>query len=399
MQALGFHKRRDAKIERIAEQPLFATCTEADLRSLAKVCDEVEVSTGDIPARQGWHGPWFFVIEAGTAEVVRNDRKERVLGPGEYFGENALLGAPHPVTVRALTDMSLLVFGRRDSSVTMEEIPSLARRFFGIGRRGTSPSRPDNVVHVQFHPRKNHRIRMVPVLVAAAAIGLGGWIGSEYRPDGLAVVSPGPSIDISRDVTITGVPTSSLNGRFLAPTVRVERPNLWGFVMAALRSNREIIAAGDSNSSPAIAIHRQRQEFEQSRRMAATAAARVNGLPVGIIYSDTGVEVDLPFEIEFSKRQLRGPSAGLVYALLIADLLSPEDLAGGRTIGATGTIGPDGRIGPVTGVAQKAEGLAATGATLFIAPFAQAREGVGLAVRVPGATNLKDAIATLLSSS
>lgn len=396
MQALGFHKQRDAKIERIAQQPLFATCTEADLRSLAKVCDEVEVSTGYCPARQGWHGPWFFVIEKGAAEVVRNDRKERTLGPGEYFGENALLGAPHPVTVRALTDMTLLVFGRRDSSVTMEGVPSLARRFFGIGHRRSTPSQPANVVHVQFQPRKAHRIRIAPVLVAAAAIGVAGWIGSEYRPGGLAVVSPGPAMDISRDVTITGAPTSPLNGRYLAPTVRVERPNLWGFALAALRSDREIIAVKNSNSSSAIAVRRQHQEFEQSRRMAAAAAARASGLVVGITYSDNGVDIDLPFEIEFSKRDLRGPSAGLVYALLIADILEPKDLAAGRTIGASGTISPDGRIGPVTGVAQKAAGVAAYGATLFIAPFAQAREGVGLAVRVPGASNLKDAVATLL---
>lgn len=72
MQALGFHKRRDAKIGRIAQQPLFATCTEADLRSLAKVCDEVEASSGDILARQGWHGqfPLEYVFPARWIVII-----------------------------------------------------------------------------------------------------------------------------------------------------------------------------------------------------------------------------------------------------------------------------------------------------------------------------------------
>jgi PDZ domain-containing protein len=49
--------------------------------------------------------------------------------------------------------------------------------------------------------------------------------------------------------------------------------------------------------------------------------------------------VDLPFQVRFSERpDVAGPSAGLAYALAIADLLDQGDYARGRTVAATGTI-------------------------------------------------------------
>jgi Lon-like protease len=63
--------------------------------------------------------------------------------------------------------------------------------------------------------------------------------------------------------------------------------------------------------------------------------------------------LDLPFEIDIDAGNIGGPSAGLMFALGIADLLGPDDLTGGMTIAGTGTITVDGEVGAVGGIRQK----------------------------------------------
>ena len=60
---------------------------------------------------------------------------------------------------------------------------------------------------------------------------------------------------------------------------------------------------------------------------------------LGILLQD---EVDFPFAIDIDAGNIGGPSAGLMFALGIVDLLGPDDLTGGRTIAGTGTITVDG---------------------------------------------------------
>lgn len=74
---------------------------------------------------------------------------------------------------------------------------------------------------------------------------------------------------------------------------------------------------------------------------------------LGLLLQD---EVDLPFEIEIDAGNIGGPSAGLMFALGIVDLLGPDDLTGGRTIAGTGTITVDGEVGPIGGIRQKIVG-------------------------------------------
>ena len=58
--------------------------------------------------------------------------------------------------------------------------------------------------------------------------------------------------------------------------------------------------------------------------------------------------------MQFAEREgVGGPSAGLVHALVIADLLDRTDYARGQDIAATGTIDVDGNVGPVGGVGER----------------------------------------------
>jgi len=75
-----------------------------------------------------------------------------------------------------------------------------------------------------------------------------------------------------------------------------------------------------------------------------------------------------PLDVSFSSQDIGGPSAGLMWALGLYELLTPEDLTAGRTIAGTGMIGPDGRVYPIGGIADKVVAAQRAGATIFLAP-------------------------------
>lgn len=75
-----------------------------------------------------------------------------------------------------------------------------------------------------------------------------------------------------------------------------------------------------------------------------------------------------PIDIEIDTTNVGGPSAGLMYTLTIIDLLSDDDLAGGRIIAGTGTIGLDGSVGPIGGIRQKIVAAEASGADVMFVP-------------------------------
>jgi Lon-like protease len=75
-----------------------------------------------------------------------------------------------------------------------------------------------------------------------------------------------------------------------------------------------------------------------------------------------------PFDVAISSGEIGGPSAGLMWALGLYELLTPEDLTRGRTIAGTGTIDGAGRVGPIGGIADKVIAARKSGASIFLAP-------------------------------
>ena len=63
--------------------------------------------------------------------------------------------------------------------------------------------------------------------------------------------------------------------------------------------------------------------------------------------------LELPVDVRIDAGIIGGPSAGLMFALSILDLLEPEDLTGGAVVAGTGTLDADGSVGAVGGVRQK----------------------------------------------
>jgi PDZ domain-containing protein len=69
--------------------------------------------------------------------------------------------------------------------------------------------------------------------------------------------------------------------------------------------------------------------------------------------------------IKISLKNTGGPSGGLIFALGLTELLTPENILQGRKIAATGTISANGKVGPIGGVEEKITAARKTGTQLI----------------------------------
>ncbi len=292
------------------------------------------------------------------------------------------------------------------------------------------------------------------VILGASAILL-PIAATVYKPP-IALVSPAPAVDVSKDVEIDGLPVTELSGTYILVAVTIQRPSALHAAFSYFNDEVDLVPltrvlpAGVSETEY---LQAQRRVFEESQKAAAAAAAKAVGLEVtlsgagaeivdvvedspadgklragdlitsvdgapirlvsdliaittvrpvgtrfemtvtrgskdlvvpvtsarlegfnstntgiGIISTTKDLDVDLPFEATFKNRNIGGPSAGLVYSLLIADLLDDKDVAQKRRIAASGTIQLDGTVGPVGGLHEKLVAAEKADADVFFVP-------------------------------
>lgn len=88
-------------------------------------------------------------------------------------------------------------------------------------------------------------------------------------------------------------------------------------------------------------------------------ASRV-GISIGLDYL-------FPFTVKINiSESIGGPSAGMMFALSIYDVLTPGSVTGGKVIAGSGEITPEGVVGPIGGIGQKIAGAQRDGARLFL---------------------------------
>jgi len=94
---------------RLQALPLFASLSPEDCERVAPWCDVKTVEAGRELLHQGDFGYAFFVIESGTAEAVENGIPVRTMGPGDHFGEMAILGdGARTASVETTSPMTLI---------------------------------------------------------------------------------------------------------------------------------------------------------------------------------------------------------------------------------------------------------------------------------------------------
>jgi len=113
--------------ETLGRVPLFARVKPKDLKKLGKRMTERSFGEGETITTQGETGLGFFVIEDGNATVSRDGQIVRNLGPGEYFGEVALIDSgPRSATVIASTDLRCRGMTAWEFKPFIEEHPDVA---------------------------------------------------------------------------------------------------------------------------------------------------------------------------------------------------------------------------------------------------------------------------------
>ena len=124
--------RRDAKVELLKKVPLFADCSKAELRELAKSVDELDLREGTVLTREGRPGREFFVLIDGTVKVTQDGKKVAELKGGDWLGEIALLtDKPRTATVTATSSVDVLVITDRRFRNVVESMPSIAIKVLG----------------------------------------------------------------------------------------------------------------------------------------------------------------------------------------------------------------------------------------------------------------------------
>jgi CRP-like cAMP-binding protein len=114
------------KIDLIRKVPLFARCSRAELKEIALLADEIDLHEGTEMTRQGAPGREFFVLLDGTADVKKNRRRVNMLGPGDFFGEIALVSRePRTATVIATSPVRALVITDRSFRRLLDDAPQV----------------------------------------------------------------------------------------------------------------------------------------------------------------------------------------------------------------------------------------------------------------------------------
>jgi CRP/FNR family transcriptional regulator, cyclic AMP receptor protein len=113
--------------ETLGRVPLFAGVKPKELKKLGKRMSERSFGEGDTITTEGESGIGFFVIEDGNASVSIGGKIVRTLGPGEHFGEIALIDSgPRSATIVASTDLRCRGMSAWEFRPFVEEHPEVA---------------------------------------------------------------------------------------------------------------------------------------------------------------------------------------------------------------------------------------------------------------------------------
>ncbi|HEY7628347.1 MAG TPA: cyclic nucleotide-binding domain-containing protein [Ilumatobacteraceae bacterium] len=127
----------NTRMEHLQRVPLFAGLNKRELRSVAAVCSIVRRPAGYCMVAEGSNTDVLFIIVEGTVDVVRKGRRVAHFGPGEFFGEIALLDpGPRTASVVTATDVVVIELTRKslmqvvgsDPQIPVRIMEALARR-------------------------------------------------------------------------------------------------------------------------------------------------------------------------------------------------------------------------------------------------------------------------------
>ncbi len=115
-------------IPKLRAIPIFAGLDDGALERIAAVATEFEAATGHVLTQPGQEGSGMFILEEGSVVVELQSGASVTLGPGEFFGELAILalGVSRTARVRASTPVRCLAISRAEFARVLAEQPAIA---------------------------------------------------------------------------------------------------------------------------------------------------------------------------------------------------------------------------------------------------------------------------------
>ena len=111
------------------DSPLFSGLSKKERKAIARLITPVAVAQGTVLTREGDPGREAMLITSGTACVERAGQNVAILGPGELFGELALLtGERRMAMVTAETDMVVAALSRQEFASLLDASPTIAQK-------------------------------------------------------------------------------------------------------------------------------------------------------------------------------------------------------------------------------------------------------------------------------
>jgi voltage-gated potassium channel len=125
----------------LKQVPLFSDLDKRELEHIANAMKQRTFHPGQEIAVEGESAVGFFVIEDGQAKVTVGGEQRRMLGPGDYFGEIALItqGA-RTATVTADTELKTFGMTFWEFRPLVEETPSIAWKLLQGAVKQYAPS-------------------------------------------------------------------------------------------------------------------------------------------------------------------------------------------------------------------------------------------------------------------
>lgn len=115
------------RLGRLAEVKLFKDLSKTDLKELEDIGRVVNHPAGHVIIDQGGSGAGFHMVLSGDVRVVRGGRTVARLGPGDFFGEMALIdGGPRTATVTADSDVSTFSIASWDFRALVMKRPGMS---------------------------------------------------------------------------------------------------------------------------------------------------------------------------------------------------------------------------------------------------------------------------------
>lgn len=113
-------------VEMLRKAPLWSGLSEKELKVIARAFKELKYEGGDFIVRKGERGIGFYLVADGAVEVRKDGRVLSRLGPGQFFGEMALLdGEPRMADVVALESSRCLALSSWNFNSIVSDYPKI----------------------------------------------------------------------------------------------------------------------------------------------------------------------------------------------------------------------------------------------------------------------------------